>query len=99
MYNSLHDLVLRADRPTDELALRRLAALDSVRPITGRALVAEVDGIPVAAIGIDDGKVVADPFEHTADVVELLKVRADRMAPTIEREHGFRNRFRAALAA
>jgi hypothetical protein len=99
MYSRLHDLVLRADRPTDEQALRRLAALDSVRPITGPALVAEVDGIAVAAIGIEDGKVVADPFEHTADVVELLKVRADRMAPTPTREHGFASRFRAAIAA
>src|SRR4051794_41700405 len=98
MINMLNELVLRADRPTDEQALRRLAALDSVRPIKGRALVAEVDGRAVAAIGIDDRKVVADPFEHTADVVELLKIRADRFEPRAERKHGLRDRFRAVAA-
>ena len=98
MYNTLHEMVLRADRPTDEQALRRLAALDSVRPIKGRAILAEVDGRPVAAIGLDDGKVVADPFEHTADVVELLRVRADRFEHKAGRRHGLRDRFRAVAA-
>ena len=76
MYAQLHEMVLRADRPTDEATLRRLAALDSTRPLKGRALVAEVDGNAVAAIGLDDQRVVADPFVRTADVVELLKARA-----------------------
>ena len=76
MYSQLHEMVLRADRPTDESTLRRLAALDSQRPIRGRALLAEVDGRAVAAIGVDDGIVVADPFERTTDVVELLRLRA-----------------------
>jgi hypothetical protein len=98
MYSRLHEMVLRADRPTDEQVLRQLAALDSVRPIKGRALVAEVDGRAVAAIGIDDRKVVADPFEHTADVVELLKIRADRVEPRLARKHGLRDRFRAVAA-
>jgi hypothetical protein len=80
MYSQLHEMVLRADRPTDESTLRRLAALDSKRPIRGRALLAEVDGQAVAAIGIDDGKVVADPFEHTRDAVELLRLRASAIA-------------------
>ena len=98
MINMLNELVLRADRPTDEQALRRLAALDSVRPIKGRALLAEVDGRAIAAIGIDDGKVVADPFEHTAEVVELLKVRAERMDEKTEHTHGLLGRFRAVAA-
>ena len=98
MITMLNDLVLRADRPNDEQALRQLAALDSVRPIKGRALLAEVDGRPVAAIGIDDGKVVADPFEHTAEVVELLKVRAERTEPNTEFAHGLLGRFLAVAA-
>jgi hypothetical protein len=97
MINMLNDLVLRADRPTDEQALRRLAARDSARPIKGRARVAEIDGRPIAAIGIDDGKVVADPFEHTAEVVQILKVRAERQDKT-ESAHGFLDRFRAVAA-
>jgi hypothetical protein len=100
MYSQLHEMVLRADRPTDESTLRRLAALDSTRPLQGRALVAEVDGRAVAAIGLSDGRVVADPFVKTAEVVELLKVRADRMQPKAdERRHGLVDRFRAAVAA
>jgi len=96
MDSKLHDMVLRADRPTDDMILRRLAALDSTRPIRGRALVAEVEGRPVAAIGISDGRVVADPFEHTAEVVELLKVRAERMEPRVERRQSLMRRFRHA---
>jgi hypothetical protein len=80
MYAQLHDLVLRADRPTDESQLRRLAALDSTRPLRGRALVAEVEGRPVAAIDINDGRIVADPFERTAELVELLKLRRQAIA-------------------
>lgn len=100
MYSQLHEMVLRADRPTDASTLRRLAALDSTRPLRGRALLAEVDGRAVAAIGLTDGRVVADPFAETAEVVELLKVRADRMQPAAdERPHGLVDRFRAAVAA
>ena len=98
MINMLNDLVLRADRPNDEQALRQLAALDSVRPIKGRALLAEVDGRAVAAIGIDDGKIVADPFEHTAEVVELLKARAERLEAKPEPEHTLLGRIRAVAA-
>src|SRR3954466_11306598 len=98
MINMLNELVLRADRPTDEQALRRLAALDSVRPIKGRALLAEVDGRAIAAIGIDDGKVVADPFEHTAELVELLKVRAERAEAKNDSRHPFLDRVRAVAA-
>ena len=101
MYAQLHEMVLRADRPTDEATLRRLAALDSTRPLKGRALVAEIDGEAVAAIGLDDQRVVADPFTRTADVVELLKIRAERMqAPAAVAERpGFLSRFRHAHAA
>ncbi|MDX6665923.1 MAG: hypothetical protein QOG68_2129 [Solirubrobacteraceae bacterium] len=98
MHTNLHDMVLRADRPNDEMALRRLAALDSVRPIKGRALVAEIDGQAIAAIGIEDGRVVADPFEHTAQAVELLKVRAQGMDHAAPRRHGLFDRFRTVAA-
>jgi len=94
MNTQLNDMVLRADRPTDEAALRRLALMDSTRPLRGRALVAEVAGKPVAAIDLTDGRVVADPFEHTAEVVELLRVRAERSLP--HRKHSVLDRLRVA---
>lgn len=98
MNTQLHEMVLRADRPTDEAALRRLAALDSARPLRGRALVAEVAGRPVAALDLSDGRVVADPFEHTANVVELLRNRAAGLAEGTERapRRGVLHRLRAA---
>lgn len=100
MYAQLNEMVLRADRPTDESTLRRLAALDSTRPLRGRALVAEVEGRTVAAIGLTDNRVVADPFERTADVVELLKLRASRMRDETDEVGRVRilERFRAAAA-
>jgi hypothetical protein len=38
--------------------------------------VAFVDGEPWAALSLDDGKIVADPFRRSASVAELLRVRA-----------------------
>jgi hypothetical protein len=81
MNTQLNEMVLRAGRPTDEAALRRLALLDSARPLRGQALVAEVSGRPVAALDLSDGRVVADPFEHTAEVVAMLRTRAEGMKP------------------
>jgi hypothetical protein len=82
MNTQIHDLVLRADRPTDDAALRHLAALDSARPLRGPRLVAEIGGAPVAALSLEDGRVVADPFVRTAEAVELLRLRAERQSVT-----------------
>ena len=38
-------------------------------------LVAVVDGHPLAALGVDDGGVIADPFRHTGAAVELVCLR------------------------
>jgi hypothetical protein len=45
----------------DGEAVRKLAALSGRTPPEGTVLLAEVSGDPVAAIGIFDGKAVADP--------------------------------------
>src|SRR5262245_12039809 len=70
---------IRAAVPDDAEALRRLAELDSARPLTDRVLVAERDGEPVAAISLGAGSVVADPFRRTSDAVRLLKVRRHQL--------------------
>jgi hypothetical protein len=67
------NLVVRRGRHADTHALAILAALDSARPLTGPTVVGEVDGRLVAAISLHDGRVVADPFAPTADVVEILR--------------------------
>jgi hypothetical protein len=60
----------------DGRAIDALAALDSSRRPAGRMLVAEVDGDIVAALPLDGGHAIADPFRHTAELVALLELRA-----------------------
>ena len=43
---------------------------------TGDVLIAETDDELVAALSVDTGERVADPFRRTADVVDLLAYRA-----------------------
>jgi hypothetical protein len=62
----------------DEESVRRLALLDDARRLRGEALVAERDGRPVAAVEVETGRAVADPFERTAaTVIELRERVAD----------------------
>jgi hypothetical protein len=77
-------VTIRHAAAPDLPSLERLAALDSRRVPSGELFVAEVDGRLVAATSIDTGAVIADPFEHTASIVELLRVhsRAVRPAPS-----------------
>jgi hypothetical protein len=69
-------LTLRVARPDDAPVVRRLAQLDSSRPPSGRVLLAVVGTEPVAALGVETGVVVADPFRPTADVVAVLRQAA-----------------------
>jgi hypothetical protein len=72
-------VLIRAARGSDGLALHRLAALDSARVPAGDLLVAETDGALVAAHAPATGATIADPFRHTAEVVELLQLRGSLM--------------------
>ena len=55
--------------------LERLALL-SERPLhDGDWIVADVDGVPVAAVSVEDGSTVFDPFRPTSQAVSLLKLR------------------------
>jgi hypothetical protein len=68
---------IRFAYPDDEVALRRLAAFDCQRPLTGRVLLAEVSGEIWAAINISgDRRAIADPFRHTAALISLLEQHA-----------------------
>jgi hypothetical protein len=69
-------LTIRHAGAADMPALGRLAALDSHRIPSGELFVAEVEGRLVAAVSIDTGAVIADPFEHTASIVKLLRLQA-----------------------
>ena len=66
-----------AERDID--AVRLLAALDGKHPPVGSVLVAELEGELVAALPLDGGPVLADPFKPTADIVALLRERARQL--------------------
>ena len=68
--------VIRRATRDDAAALRRLAALDSQRPLAGTVLVGEIGGAPVAALSLTSGRAVADPFRRTATMLEHLRVHA-----------------------
>ena len=72
-------VTIRAARGSDGFALRRLAELDSREVPAGDLLVAETGDEVVAALSLETGARIADPFRRTADVVDLLAYRARRL--------------------
>ena len=73
-------VAVRLARPEDESAVRRIASLDGKKAPAGRVLVAEADREIIAALAIDGGHAVADPFRWTSDVVALMEMRAEQLA-------------------
>jgi hypothetical protein len=71
-------LTIRRATAADDLAVRRLAALDSAFPPTGDVLLAEMGDELWAALSVDTGTAVADPFRPSRDLVDLLRFRAGR---------------------
>ena len=71
-------VVIRAARGSDGSALENLARMDSQRPLAGDVLLAEQNGVIVAALAGE--RTIADPFRPTADLVALLQVHAGRTA-------------------
>lgn len=63
----------------DEETLAHLAALDSAKPPEHPVLLAEVDGQLLAALGLSDDTVIADPTHRTAHLVDLLRARARQL--------------------
>ena len=73
-------ITIRLSDPSDEEALRRLAALDSARlPSERPLLVGEVDQELWAALDVMGATLIADPFRRTAEVADLLQLRADQL--------------------
>jgi hypothetical protein len=74
---------LRPAASGDEPALDRLAQLDSARVPAGRLLVAWSGGELRAALSVDTGESIADPFVASAHLVHALKAHATAR-PTME---------------
>ena len=85
-------ITIRHSSAMDNRGLLELAELDGRRPLEGPVLVAEIDGRLAAAVAVADGAAVADPFQHTAALVELLQAQA-------KRERAGRGTFLSRLAS
>jgi hypothetical protein len=71
------EILIRRAYADDDADLRRLARLDSAAaPPPEPLLVAEIDGVLSVALSLSDGTAIADPFQLTAEVLELLRLRA-----------------------
>jgi hypothetical protein len=71
---------LRPARADDAATVRRLAALDDAPELAGPVLLALVNGEAVAALAVDGGRTVANPFVPTAHAVSLLRLRAAHLS-------------------
>jgi len=74
-----HELTLRYATAADADALQRLAQLDSSHTPDGTVLAATVDGDMWAAVSVEHGDAVADPFRPTGELVSLLHERARQL--------------------
>ena len=95
--------IIRLATEQDAATLRKLAALDSARPLTGRVLIGEISGKPAAALSLKTGVAIADPFQATDRLRIHMRMRASAIE-ALNREPSLRERMldavrRPALAA
>ena len=83
-------ITIRPGYGDDHSSLEALAALDSSGIPPSPVLLAEVDGHLRAALSLQDGSVIADPFFPTVHLVELLKNYAAASSPAPPRRRSFR---------
>ncbi len=69
-------LTIRFATPDDEPALARLAQLDSSHAPRGAVMVAVVDDEMWAALSLDDGHAVSDPFHASSEALWMVAERA-----------------------
>jgi hypothetical protein len=69
-------ITIRSATSEDGADLVRLAQRDSSSVPAGRLLVADDGESILAALAVDSGRVIADPFEPTAELVEMMRIRA-----------------------
>jgi hypothetical protein len=68
------EIMIRLSSPEDRAAILRLAHLDGRRPPSGQAILAIVSGELRAALPLEGGDAIADPFRPTTELVELLRI-------------------------
>jgi hypothetical protein len=87
-------VALRLCSVHDDAALERLAVLEGRVVPSGRLVLAEVNGTIVAALPLNGGAPLADPFRSTAHLLPLLRLRASQL----EQATGTRARLVGALS-
>ncbi len=93
------DVTVRLADYSDAAALVRLADLDDTRVPDGPVLVAEAGDRPVAALPLNGGRAIADPFHRTTALVEMLDLRARQLRDSDRPRAGLGERFRSAMRA
>jgi hypothetical protein len=88
------ELLIRLAGRGDDFMLEQLAVLDSQAPLDGDVLIAEVDGVVVAALSLQDGRLIADPFAPTAAVGDHLRLRAASIQSRHRRSSAIRRLLR-----
>ena len=76
----LDSLTIRAAEYGDRDQLIRLAQRDSSEVPDGALVVGEIGGEIRAAVAVQNGRTIADPFSSTSDLIALLHARADQIA-------------------
>ena len=73
-------VTIRHSRPDDARALTELAQLDSSRAPRGDVIVADAGGELWAAVSLDDGHAVANPFRPSGELTWRLMERARELS-------------------
>jgi hypothetical protein len=92
-------VVIRPATAADGAALARLAALDCASRPPGPLLVAAVDGEIRAALALAGDGAIADPFHRTAELVDLLRLRAAQLGAPLRRPGGLGEWWRGPRSA
>ena len=87
---------IRQATHAEAAALRELSELDSRRAPEGTILLGEIGGRVVAALSIEHGDLVADPFARTAQLVAMMRLRANSLRAYRETP-SVRDRVRAGV--
>jgi hypothetical protein len=88
--------IIRLATDQDAAALRRLAALDESKPLTGRVLIGEIAGQPAVALSLKTGATNADPFVRTDQLRIHMRMRASALK-AVDREPSLRERMLDAV--
>jgi hypothetical protein len=91
-------LTIRRATANDAQSLTALAALDSAQPLRGEILVADIEGVPVAALEQASRRAIADPLTPSGGAVALLAMRADQLDLAAAPQRRFRRRRRLVFA-